>query len=859
MTTLRIRHILIACLVSILLIGSVAIPGLAAENEPEIQAYTLDNGLQVLLAPRDGAPVAIVDVWVGVGSVQEPPELNGIAHFFEHMIFKGSEARLGMVDQEIDSLGGQTNAGTSLDWTHYYINAPSEQIEEAIDILADSLINGAFPEEALEQERQVVLREGDQRDDDPDSFLARQFYQTFYDQHPYGRPVLGTTESVGAITREAFLDFLAQYYVPNNMTVIVAGDIDPESVLAAVEEAFGGMQPQELPAESYPTELAPTEPVVVELSRDVEQGRMVIGWLGPSIAEPEDVYAMDVLLQALSGGRGSRFYQNIFKDLGIVTNVNAGYFTTRYPGLFAVSAQFPYENKDLVKSALFAELGRILEGDLSSSEVERAKTILLSTDAFNNETNPGLAQSMGFYSMVAGDYNFAFTYRNGVSAVTVEDIVAVANKYIDPDAYLQMVLKPESFVESEAVSTDGVRVLDNQLRLILQQDPGNVIAFQTFVGTGTAVESPEQAGISALTQRLLLRGTTTRSEEVIFDEIENLGASLGQGQLPDMANLYLLATADTWQQALPIYLDVLLHPAFSQEEFDRVQQDILREIQASADDLFGVMYDGFQAALYGPGGYGNPALGTAESIAALTLEDVKAFHSAYYVPNNMVVSVVGNIDSDLLALRLDSQLGGMIPGELPATGGVTAQPLAEDSAVSSDKESNLTWMILGFPAPSVKDPDYPALKVLNSVLGGGFSSRLFNVLRVQQGLAYSTGAIFPSRAGDSHLATYIITQPENYAPARDEILAILADIQENGVTAEELERAINKEVGAYVLRRETAQRRAYDIGWYEMLGAGIALDADYPDLLRQVTTADVQRVAQEYLQTYVISTVGPAE
>lgn len=828
------------------------------EQAGDVRAVTLDNGLEVLLVERPNMPVAIVDIWVGVGSVNEDPSLNGIAHFFEHMIFKGSEKRLGLVDQEVDSLGGQTNAATSFDWTHYYINVPSEQIDQAIDILIDSLVNGAFPADELELERNVVLREGGQRDDNPNSFLGREFYQAFYGDSLYGLSILGTPESLGNITREAFLDFLATYYVPNNMTVVVVGDIDSDAILAMLEEKLGGLEGQALPdfAPKMPTPR--TEPEIIEIERDVSLGYLIYGWPAPSINEPDDVVAMDVLLQVFSGGRGSRFYQNIVKALGIVNRANAGYFTTNYPGVFTVSAEFPYENRALVEQALFVELQRILDGDLSEAELARAKTILISADQFSHETNTGLAQSLGFYSVVGDDYTFALDYQDKIRAITVADILAVARKYIDLDAYLQMVLIPQGQAETATAAMDDLITLDNGLRLILREDPGtDTVAIQTFVGTGTVVERAEQAGISQFTQRLLLRGTQSLSEEALFEQIENLGASLSQSQLPDMGNLALVATTETWQEALPLYLDTLLTPAFSPTEFQSVKEEMLRTLQARADDNFSLISDNLQKALYGDGGYGNPELGTVETISNLTLDDVKTFYSTYYIPNNMVISAAGNFNAALLRKKLEARLSSLTPGADNLRLAQSVQPLNENTSVAAEKESNLTWFMLGFPAPSVADPDYPAMKVLNSVLGGGMSSRLFSILRDDQGLAYSTSSYYPSRAGESHFVTYVIALPENAELAKEGMLAILQDIKENGISTEELERAINKEIGSFVLRRETAQRRAYDIGWYEMLGAGIELDATYPDRLRAVTAEDVQRVAETYLTTYVLSSVGP--
>jgi len=185
-----------------------------AENEAEIQVHDLDNGLKVLLIPKPGVDITLVDIWVGVGSADEIEENNGISHFFEHMVFKGTDTRPKTVDLEIESLGGSTNAATSLDWTHYYINVPSEHSVQALEILADITMNPNFPEDEIFAEKNVVLRERDQRDDNPTSAIYKQFFQEFYKAHPYRLPVIGTAEGLDPLTRDDFMAFLEKQRVP---------------------------------------------------------------------------------------------------------------------------------------------------------------------------------------------------------------------------------------------------------------------------------------------------------------------------------------------------------------------------------------------------------------------------------------------------------------------------------------------------------------------------------------------------------------------------------------------------------------------------------------------------------------------
>lgn len=825
-----------------------------------VRVTVLDNELTVILAPKAGAPVATVNVWIGVGSVHEPPQLNGIAHFFEHMIFKGSPQYPGNVFAAIEGLGGSANASTSLDWTQYYISLPSEHVSAAIELWADLLINGLFTAEEMLRERDVILREGQQRDDNPDNYLAAEVWRAFYGDHPYGKPILGTGETVSGITREDFLAWLDTYYVPNNMIVVVAGDIDPDEALQQVKTHFGIMEPRPLP---HLEPAAPAPRTAVEqlyLTRDTEQERLSMAFPGPAIDDLDDTVAMDVLLYVLSGGRSSRLYRNVVRDLGIVTDADAWYFTTRYPGILGLSAQYPPVQATLVRNALLHEVERILDGDLTQAEVETARRVLIAGMERDFERSRDLSFSLGFSGLLTGDPLYIFKYMDSIRAVTVEDVVAVTRKYAQPGTQLEVRLGPGPAMD-QGMDRDRLLTLDNGLRLLLQEDEASqIVAFQTFVGTGTSVETAEQAGISAFTNSFLLRGTETRSEEEIFAATENLGATLSQSQLPDMASLSLVATADTWSDALPIYLDVLMNPAFAEEEFQRLQNDILLQIEAEQSSLFTVIYNQLLQSLYGDSGYGNPELGTVDSITALTVDAIKDFHARHYVPGNMIISVVGNMDASLMAAYLTTALQGLESTGAPVEHGARHSRLETSETVQIERsDANLVWLVMGFPGPAVSSEDYAAMKVLNSIIGDGASSRLFATLRGQQGLVYSTGSFFPSRAGHSHLALYAIAAPEYREATVEAILAIVQDIADNGVADEELDLAVRREVGNYVLRRETAEQRAFDRGWYEMLGAGYTLSDKYPDRLRAVTTDDLQRVAAQYLQHYAVSVLSPPE
>lgn len=838
--------------------GSSAV--LALELQEDDVVVTLDNGLNVFISPKPGSPVATVSVWIGVGSADESAELNGIAHFFEHMIFKGSE-RFPDVDKTLEGWGGSSNAATSFDFTYYYVTVPHEHAAAALDLMADILQNGLFPEEELIKERDVVLREGDQRNDNPDSYMSYQMWQRYYGDHPYGQPILGTRETVSGITHADFLEWLDTHYVPSNMRVVVTGGVDADSMQGQIQNLFGGLEAKDAPSFEPPPVRSLTDIEEVFLPREVEQERLTLIWPAPSgIRDFQETVDIDVLLYVLRGGRSSRLYRNVVRDLGVITSAGASYYTTQADGIFQVYAQYPFGQTEVARAALLQEMRSVLAGNITDEEVEIAKTVLIAQTEVGAESSLGKVRHLGFFANVTDDPLTGLDYVQSLRQVTRQDVLDIARKYIDLDSYMEFRMAPEVELQAAAVEADAMLTLDNGLRLILREDPSsNVVSFQTFVGTGSGVESAAQAGISTFTNALLLRGTENRSEEEMFMEIENLGATLSQGQLPDMAQVTLTATADTWPAALPIYLEALTRPAFAEEEFQRLKRDRLLDLEALRDDHFSTISDQLLQELYGASGYGNPELGTGASIEALTLEDVKSFYTQHYVPENMLMAVVGNINADLMAARLGTALGDMQPRVEEAAEGSRAIELSEPrTAVQDHDQLNLTWLIMGFPAPSISHEDYGAMKVLNSIAGSGASSRIFTTIRDEMGLAYAAGSYFPSRRGDSYLAAYAIVLPENQEMVVEEILNLLTDIAENGVSDEELALAIDREMGDFTLRNETAQQRAFYLGWYEMLGAGPSIDTDYPQRIRSVTSEDVQRVAETYLQTYVVSILEPA-
>lgn len=421
------------------------LPVTATREESTLIPYTktiLENGLTLIVKEVSTAPIAAVDIWVQAGSRNEAPGEAGISHFFEHMLFKGtSKRKVGEISQAIQSVGGYLNAATSLDYTHYYVVVPSEHLNLALEVQADAIQNSVFDPREIERERQVILEEISLKQDDPGRSLGWIAYQQVFGGTPYAQDVLGTAESLQSITRETFLRYHRQYYVPNNMTVVVVGDVNTEAVIRKVKELFKGFQPGKVPAnpEFTPPRLAEVKRIVKTMQ--VEQSYYYLGFPGPG-QTAKDTPALTLLGIILGGGQSSRLYQELREEKQLVNTVGAGYSGYQQVGMFGFYAEAKNLKQEEWETEIAGVLAEIREHGVTNAELNRAKSLIRTDFAFATETNAEIAALIGKYE-VGGSMEDILWFEEALQKVTKEDIQRVAQLYLNPEAYVSVVVKPE--------------------------------------------------------------------------------------------------------------------------------------------------------------------------------------------------------------------------------------------------------------------------------------------------------------------------------------------------------------------------------------------------------------------------------
>jgi zinc protease len=389
-----------------------------------------------------------------VGARDEAESEAGLSHFIEHLLFKGTPTRgPGTIDRTIAALGGEMNAATGQDFTYYHVVLPARHADTAIDVVADAARHAAFEPTELERERLVVLEEIRRARDNPTSQLWRLLSRHHFGDHPYGREILGSPESIREAPRERILEYFHRHYAPNRVAVVVAGRLDRDATLARIERAFAGWEPRP-PAPTTvdgPTQLAGVQRVAEV--RPLQQTYLGVAWQGPRVPEP-DVYAADVLATILGRGRASRLHQAIRERRGLVSSVGASFWAQRSAATISVTARTSTAPAGDVEAAILAEIEPLRADLVEPRELERGCTAVEAAYAFGHETAEGLAYAYGLAETV-WTLDFELGYLDAIRRVTPEAVRSVARRYLPSDRFTAASLAPEDGAGAPPPGTPG--------------------------------------------------------------------------------------------------------------------------------------------------------------------------------------------------------------------------------------------------------------------------------------------------------------------------------------------------------------------------------------------------------------------
>ena len=417
----------------------------------EIHEQTLSNGMRVLVAERHHDPVVSIMVWYGVGARHEPPELAGVSHFLEHMMFKGTTNHgKGSIDLATTTRGGTNNAFTTPDHTAYWFEFASDRWEGAVELEADRMRNLLLDPEEFDSEKQVVLEELSMGLDDPWRSLSQKVTEVLFGRHPYSRPVIGYRDTLDPMTPAMMRGHYDAFYRPENATLVIAGDVDRARAMGVAEANFGGIVGPGAPGAVSPPRPLPSldSSVRVETTWDDQASRLIMAWPGAVFGSDED-FALDVAVTALSTGKLSRLYRRLVIEEGLATSVSASNDArAEAGGLWIYAEAMQGASTEALEAAILQEVQRLRDEEISADELVRAKKLLAASEAFGSQTVTEIAETLGEYATDL-DWRRALGVEERRSAVTAASLKEVCGALLDPGVRVVGWSRPEAPAAAE--------------------------------------------------------------------------------------------------------------------------------------------------------------------------------------------------------------------------------------------------------------------------------------------------------------------------------------------------------------------------------------------------------------------------
>lgn len=847
----------------ILLVPIDAVP--LSDKAPEAKRYVLDNGLIIILKEMHTAPVVALQVWVNAGGITEDEYLGcGISHFVEHMLFKGTKKRkVGQIAQEIRAAGGEIGGYTSFEHTVYHITIPNKQFDIALDVLSDAVMNSSFDAQEIERERQVILKEINMNDDDPDKYITRKLWKTAYLTHPYHHPIIGYQSLFENLTRDDLIKYYKKNYVPNNIVISIAGDFDSTVVLNKVKEAFEGLK--DFKQQPLPYVYIPDEPKQLGLRREIEEYEVEIASLQMGFhtidIRSEDVYPLDLLAIILGQGKSSRLYKGVKESKQLVYSINSWSYTPNKPGLFGITSTLEPKNLRDAEQSILEELNRVKTELISDEELALAKKMVISQYVFEQETIEKQAANLALNELTTGNINFSDLYVQKASQVTKEQIKIVANKYLRNDNLTIVALIPkfEAITTASPLSIPCPEVtktiLDNGLTILIRENHNlPIVTIQAVFKGGPCFEPEGKNGLCNFTQLMLLKGTKNRTRDAIAFEIESRGGEISTYGGNNSFGCSISMLNDDINLGLEILSDVIINSTFPDDEIEKERDLILANIRSQEDDIFQAGLKTLKSILWQKHPYRFQTIGDKDSISNITKDDIVTFYQTYCTPNNMVLFVSGDVNTEKVKERIKHLFGDAIQRK-PLTINIPLEPeQTEVRRVTLEKEKKQALILVGFHGIDLFNPDRYALEVMNAILSGQ-NSRLFNNLREKQGLAYYVGAFSILGLDPGAYIMYLGTTPEKIEIGLTSLFEEIKKIKTDLVSVEELKMAQNNLIGSKAIDLQTNSSYSFESALDELYGLGYDNLTKYEQKINQISPEEIRDVANKYLNTETCSIV----
>jgi zinc protease len=871
--------------------------------------YTLPNGLRVIFHEDHSTPIVGVNLWYHVGSKNETLGKTGYAHLFEHMMFQGSKNYDNDYFNPIQEAGGTLNGSTNTDRTNYWEVVPANFLETALFMEADRMggLLDVLNEAKLANQRDVVKNEKRQNyDNRPYGLVGAKINETLYPKdHPYHWLTIGSLDDLTKASIPDISDFFRRFYTPNNASLCIAGDFNPQQARQWVEKYFGPIPrgPQVPALSARPAVLS--ELKRIEMEDRVALPRVYMVW--PT--QPQftaDAAATDTLATVLAGGKTSRLYKQLVYERQIAQDISAFNNTRELAGQFQITATAkPGHTLAELETAINEEVEKLKQSGPTQEELDRAYNAREASVVYSLQTVGGFGgknDQLNQYKTFLGQPDYFQRELSRYRSVGAKDVQRVANQYLT-DKRLIVSVKPSgggrggrgagdsATAEGAGDSTptqqpsqaapgtkrtaddeeamqaklpkpqaDPVlklpivqrRRLSNGLEvLIVEQHELPVVNMNLVIKAGAASDPTSTPGLASLTADLWDEGSKTRSSLELSEGLAAIGSRLNTGAGWDATSANLITLARHLDRALELYADTIINPAFDASEFKRLQGRRLTNLQQQRDNANAIASQVYASLLYGPNHpYGHPIVGNEASLNVLTADDARHFYETYYRPNNAALIVAGDVKPATLIPKLERAFAGWKRGEVPAAVNVSAPaPRSQAEIFIIDKPGAAQSVIqIGQVGVARANADYFPLLVMNSMLGGAFVSRVNLNLREDKGYTYGARTSFDYRRGPgpftASAGVFTKVTKESVVEFIKELRGIRGD---RPVTEKELSYFKESLIRSYPRGFETPEQIANRLSDVVLYGLPDDYFNQYAAHVRAVTLADVTRAANRYL------------
>ena len=886
---MRIKEILAGLLV-VFVLASMNVQAQNFEKLPPINAkeYTLKNGMRVILHQDKSTPIVTVGVWYHVGAKNEVPGRTGFAHLFEHMMFQGSKNYDADYFTPLQEAGANINGTTNQDRTWYFETVPSNFLELALMLESDRLggLLEAMTQEKLDNQRDVVKNERRQRvDNQPYGTAFEKIGDIMYPKpHPYNWTTIGSLEDLQAASMEDVKSFFRQYYVPNNAILVVSGDFEEKQARGWVDKYFGVI--------AKGGEIARPNVKMPKLEKEIRttvedsvplQRRYMV-WHGVRAYAPDEP-ALDMLGFILATGRTSRLQSNLLYGKEMVSQIGAGNGTNEIGGLFQIQATArPGKNLDEIEKEINVEIERIKKQPPTVEEMTRALNTIESQTIYGLQTILGKAGQLTTFAGYLGKPDYFQTDLDRYRRVTPAEIMRVANTYLTPNRLVMTYVQrtgeaPRSDRAADRGTSEKKAKLDeaklaaqtaklpkpgpqpklslppiektelaNGLEIwMVEQKELPIVSMNLVLKTGSSNEPDAKVGVSTFMSQLLEEGTKTRTAADIANQLQSLGANINTGSGWDSTNVTLQTLTKNLDQALEIYSDVIQNPAFPAKELEsRKTRSLigLRQLRSNPNAISNVVYN---KVLYGEHPYGR--VNNEATIKAITREDLVNYYESTFRPNNGVLIVVGDFDKAELKSKIEKSFANWKAGDVSARSLPVAKPIEKARIFIVDRPGSAQSVVsVGQVGVDRSNPDYYALNVMNTILGGGFTSRINMNLREDKGYTYGARSGWSFRRGAGPFSAGGDIQTAYTKEAVAEFIKELNDIRGGRpVTQKELEYNKQSLIRRFPAGFETVGQMSQQLANLVVYDLPDSYINDYIAKVNAITVEDVNRVAKQYL------------